>query len=370
MSVPLVDLTKNSQIEKKKVLQALQNIIIKGDFILGNEVTKFEKNFAEYIGTKYCVAVASGSDALLLSLKALGVGEGDEFIVPAMTFISTATSVIHAGATPVFVDISPDLPLIDPTKIEKKITKKTKVIIPVHMHGYPCAMDEINSIAKKHGFFVLEDACQAHGSVYKKKKAGSLGNIAAFSFYPSKNLGAYGDAGAITTSDKHLYEKLKMLRHHGQKEKSVHKILGYNSRMDSLQAAILNIKIKSLDKNNKKRRKSASLYSKLLRELPVKTYHELKDGQTNYYVFAIETEKRNKLLKFLKSKKIFCDVHYATPLHLHPALSFLRYKKGDFPNAERFSELSMSLPIFPELAEEKLRFVINKIYRFFTHNRV
>ena len=365
MRIPLVDLTQTETTKQQRIFRAVQNVVKKGNFILGDEVEKFEKNFATYIGAKYCVGVASGSDALLLSIKALGIGEGDEIIVPAMTFIATASSVIHAGAKPVFVDIQSNTPLIDPEKIESKITKRTKAIIPVHMHGYPCAMDEINSIAKKHGLYVIEDACQAHGSRYKNRKAGSLGTLAAFSFYPSKNLGAYGDAGAITTSDKKLYEKLKALRHHGQKMKSKHDILGYNSRLDSIQAAVLNVKLSSLDKNNLKRQKHADLYKKFLKDVPVKIHTNPKNSLTNYYIFGVQLEKRDSLLTFLRSKGIYCDIHYALPLHLQPALAFLKYHRGDFPNAEKFADETLSLPMYPELKNKELQYISASIKAFF-----
>ncbi len=365
MRIPLVNLKSPTREEQKKIYRSISTVIKRANFVLGKDIELFEKHFAAYCDTKYCVGVGSGSDAILLSLKALEIGKGDEVIIPAMTFMSTASSIIYTGATPVFVDILPNVPLIDPAKIEAKITKRTKAIIPVHMHGYPCDMDVINRIAKKHKLFVIEDACQAHGSTYKKKLAGSLGDLAAFSFYPTKNLGAYGDAGAITTSNKKLYEKLMILRHHGQKEKNIHDILGYNSRLDTLQAVILDAKLPHLDNNNTKRRKHAALYTNLLKNLPIQFLIEPKDVQTNYYVFGINVEKRDELAKFLKQKNIETGIYYPLALHLQPALIHMKHKSGDFPNAEYFGQTTLSLPMFPELTEKEIHYICKQIKLFY-----
>lgn len=361
MKVPLVDLTGISS----KSFTALKKIIVSTDFILGKDVERFEINFAKYIGSKYCIGVASGADALFLSLKALGIGEGDEVIIPTMTFMATASAVINAGATPVFTDILSEVPLIDPTEIKKKITKKTKAIIPVHLHGFPCDMDEIQKIAKKHKLFIIEDACQAHGSLYKKKRPGSLSDIAAFSFYPSKNLGAFGDGGAITTSDKNLFEKILLLRNQGAGEKYKHEVVGFNSRLDTIQAAVLDIKLSSLDKANAQRRKNAKVYDKLLKDLPVTVPGDAKKGETNYHVYAIQVKERDELFSYLKEKGIYCGVHYPIPLHLQPALSYLKHKKGDFPNAEKFADMTLSLPMYPSLTKRQIEYICLEITNFF-----
>lgn len=365
MKIPFVDLSCSSNAYKKKFSQKLKKVITTGNFILGKELENFEKKFAEYIGTKYCIGVASGTDALLLGIKALGIGKGDEVIIPALSFIATATAVIHSGATPVFVDILDDLPLIDPSEIEQKITKKTKAIIPVHLHGYPCEMKTIQKLSKKYMLPILEDACQSHGSLYHKKHTGSFGNIAAFSFYPGKNLGAYGDAGMIATSDKKLAEKIFILRNHGSKHKYLHKVVGYNSRLDNLQAAILNIKLDHLDEQNFKRLTRFQLYSKLLNNLPVKIPRLQNNIVSNHHVYAISSKKRDLLKIFLESKGISCGIHYPVPLHLHRALSFLNNKEGDFPNAEKFACETLSLPMYPELSNRQIKYVCKQINMFY-----
>jgi dTDP-4-amino-4,6-dideoxygalactose transaminase len=364
MDIPFVDLTSSKR-EEKEFLHLFKIILKQGNYILGEEVSLFEKNFSKYIETQYCIGVASGSDALLLSLKALGIKQGDEVIIPAMTFFATASSIIHAGAKPIFVDIMPSLPLIDPQKIETKITKRTKAIIPVHLYGYPCDMKTINKIAKKHHLSLIEDACQSHGSIYYKKRTGSLSDIGVFSFYPSKNLGAFGDGGAITTSNKNVFEKITALRNHGQKRKNIHQTIGYNSRLDTIQAAILNHKLKSFDKQNLKRRKRAELYTKLLQNLPITLLQEEINTQTNYHIYGIQLTKRDTLFTYLKKKQINCGIHYPIPLHLQPAFAYLGYKKGDFPNAETFAKQILSLPMYPTLTNKQIHDICKQITIFF-----
>lgn len=369
MKVPLVDITSSTKKHKKELLNKITAIVTTSSFILGNEVTEFENNFASFVGAKYCIGVASGTDALMLSLKAYGIGDGDEVIIPAMTFIATALAVIHAGATPILVDVASDSHLIDYLLIEKKITKKTKAIIPVHLYGHPCDMDVMNKIAKKYNLIVLEDACQAHGSLYKNKYAGNLCDIAAFSFYPSKNLGAFGDAGAITTSNKKIADKIKLLREYGAERKYVHKVIGYNSRLDNIQAGILNIKLKNLAKQNSDRRNHAKLYYKLLKNLPVRFPSVSKNVQTNYHLFTIQVKKRDALLAYLKEKGIYGGIHYPLPLHLQPALSFFNHKKGDFPNSEKIANETLSLPMYPEITNQQIRYVSEQVRKFFNEHK-
>lgn len=364
MKIPFVDVTSHVTNEKKEILHAITDVVNKGDFILGRAVAIFEKNFARYIGSKYCVSVASGTDAILLSLKALNIKENDEVIIPAMSFVASIVPVIQLGAKPVLVDILPDYPLMDVSKIEKVITKKTKVILPVHMHGYPVAMEQLSKIARKYNIVVLEDACQAHGSVYKKKKAGALGDIAAFSFYPSKNIGAYGDGGAITTSNDEVYKALLLLRDHGDNKNNKHTLLGYNSRLDSIQAAVVNIKLRSINKHKKTKLEKKILYDNYLRNLPVMLPKIPPDIDPCIHVYSIRVANRDKLFDFLNSKGIQCRRHYALPLHLQPSLSFLRYKKGDFPNAEAFANENISLPFFPHITENQIKYVCNAIKQF------
>lgn len=365
MKVPFVDLTRESHKISKAILDKIKKVISSGTFILGNEVTQFEEMFSKYLGIKYCVGVASGTDALTLSLKALGIGKGDEIIVPAFTFIASVSPIVLLGAKPVLVDILPDKPTINYSQVENAITERTKAILPVHLYGYSCDMQNINKMAKKHNLFVIEDACQAHGSKYKNKKAGTFGDIAAFSFYPGKNLGSYGDAGAIVTSNKLLAEKVRMLRDHGQKKKYRHEVIGYNSRLDTINAAVLKIKLPYLEEWNKKRRQLANLYSKLLRNLPIELPFENNVAIPNYHLYVIKTSKRDKLYTYLRNKNIFCGIHYPFPLHLQPALKSLNYKAGDFPSSEKFARTCLSLPMFPHLSEKEVYFVAKQISAFF-----
>lgn len=365
MNIKLVDLRRQPKKVSYSINKKIKEVINRGDFILGEEVEKFEKDFAKFIGPKYCIGVASGTDGILIVLEALGVGRGDEVIVPSMTFIATVRPIITLGAKPVFVDILANGSCIDPDLIEKAITTKTKAIIPVHLYGYPCNMDKVLRIAKKHNLLVIEDAAQAHGSLYKRKRIGTFGKAAIFSFYPGKNLGAYGDAGAITTSDKNLRDKILMFRDHGQKQKYTHSILGYNSRLDTIQAGVLRIKLKNLASGNKKRRVIAKMYKKLLRNVPIILPEEEKNVETVYHLFVIRTESRDKLLNFLKKKNIFCGIHYPIPLHLQPALKYLGYKKGDFPNTEKLANTCLSLPIFPELKALEVNYIVENVKKFF-----
>ena len=365
--IPLVDLKRLSPEVKRSIGSRINKVIGDSDFILGKEVVLFEKEFANYVGTKYCIGVNSGTDAIKLGLKALGISNGDEVIVPATTFFASASPVIMVGANPVFVDIDPDTALINPNKIEQAITKKTKAIMIVHLYGNSNNLEDIIKIAKKHKLYIVEDACQAHGSKYRNKTLGSFGDFAAFSFYPGKNLGAYGDAGAITTSNANLAEILFLLRNHGAVagEKYIHKIFGFNSRMDSIQAAVLRIKLNRLNRDNKIRSSKATLYKKLLSDLNIKIILPAPSITPNYHLFVIKTSYRNELLAYLRTKKIFCGIHYPTPLHLEKALNKFDYKEGDFPYAEKHARECLSLPIFPEITNSEIKFICSQIKNFF-----
>lgn len=369
MNVPFVDLKKQYQSIKKPINEAVLKILSEGNFILGKEVEEFEKAYARYLGVKYCIGVGSGSAGLRLGLRALGVGPGDEVITQANTFISTVLPILELGATPRLVDIIPTTYQIDPQEIEKTITKKTKVILPVHLYGIPAPMDRILKIAKKHKLIVLEDACQAHGSSFKGKKCGAFGEISVFSFYPGKNLGAAGDGGAVVTSNLSLDKKLRAMRHIGQFEKYKHDIFGYNSRLDTIHAAVLSIKLKHLEDWNKGRRKIASLYNALLSNLPIVLPPQLDDRYVvNYHLFVIRTEKRDDLLQYLQENGIYAGIHYPIPVHLQKAvISMLGYKKGDFPITERYSEEILSLPIFPELTKKEVGYICSLIRKFFSN---
>jgi len=365
MKINFVDLKRQYDSIKKEIDNAIERIIDNTSFILGKEVTDFEKNFSDFCNTKYSVGVASGTDALFLSLKALGVGQGDEVITVANTFIATPLAISHCNAKPVLVDCNPNDYNIDISKIESAITSKTKAIMPVHLYGQPADMDPILELAEKHNLKVVEDSCQAHGAEYKKKRTGSLGNIGCFSFYPGKNLGAYGDGGAITTNNSEIYEKLKLLREYGQKKKYHHTLKGYNSRLDSIQAAVLNIKLKYLDKWNNQRIKNAKLYNELLEgDEDIIPPIESEDVKHIYHLYVIRYDARDKLAEHLQSKGISTLIHYPVPIHLQEAYSDLGYSKGSFPIAEEYSNIILSLPMFPELNEEEITYTANSIKEY------
>lgn len=366
MQIPLVDLKTQYQTLKKEVDLSLEKVLLSGSFIKGDFLERFEKDFAKFVGTKHCIGVASGTDALHLSLVALNIGKGDEVILPVNTFVATAYAVAFTGATPVFVDIDPITSNIDVRLIEEKITKKTKAVIPVHLYGQPAEMDKLLAIAKKHRLFVLEDAAQAHGATYKKKAVGNFGKLAAFSFYPGKNLGAYGDGGAITTNSSKLNKILRQLREYGAKTKYEHQRVGYNSRLDAMQAAILQIKLRYLPRWNEKRRKAALYYDKHLKKMPfIKTPVIDKSAASVYHLYVIRTPKRDKLIKHLTMDDIQTGIHYPKPLHLQKSLKYLGYKKGDFPVAEKISRQILSLPIYPELILTQQDYIVESIKKFF-----
>ncbi|MBN2121409.1 MAG: DegT/DnrJ/EryC1/StrS family aminotransferase [Candidatus Omnitrophica bacterium] len=370
MDIPFVDLKIQYQSNKQELDKAIQGVLDESAFILGKYVEQFERNFANYCGVKHCIGVGSGTDALHLGLRACGVAEDDEVIVPVNTFIATAEAVSHCGAVPVFVDIDEETFHVDIDKIEEKISSKTKVIIPVHLYGQPVDMDKIMNIAKRYGLKVVEDACQAHGATYnfqdsesrlKAKRAGSMGDVGCFSFYPGKNLGAYGDGGAVVTDNDEVADKVKLLRNHGEQNKYNHLIVGYCSRLHALQAAILNVKLKKLDEWNGKRRKNALSYNRLLKDLDVIIPYVSDRVESVYHLYVIRVRNRDKLREILGSKGIAAGIHYPVPLHLQPAYKHLGYNKGDFPVAEAVAEEILSLPMYPELSREQIEYVIEQI---------
>jgi dTDP-4-amino-4,6-dideoxygalactose transaminase len=366
MNIPLVDLKAQYQEIKKDLDFTVLKVLENGNFILGEEVGSFEKEFAKYCGTKYCVGVASGWEAIFLSLKALGIGQGDEVITAANTFIATVFPIIETGAKPVLVDIDPRTYQIDPELVEKVVTKKTKAILPVHLFGFPADLDEITKIARKYRLWVIEDAAQAHGSLYKGRHCGGVGDLGAFSFYPGKNLGAAGDAGAIVTNKKILAEKIRIMRDVGQSKKYYHTLFGYNSRLDTLQAAILSVKLKKLNLWNKQRKVLARLYDQLLADLPIVLPPKPNRGLNgNYHLYVIRTTKRDQLLEYLKDKGVYGGIHYPIPVHLQKALKGLGYQKGDFPITEKYAQEILSLPIYPQLRENEVRQISKLIHRFF-----
>lgn len=359
---------------QRELQKAIQKVILKTDFILGEELQKFEEAFAKFCGVKYAVGVDSGTGALELALHALGIGSGDEVIVPVFTFYATASAVATVGAKPVFVDVEDDTGNINSAKIEAAITSKTRAILPVHLFGQPANLIEIQKIARRHKFYLIEDACQAHGAKIQMedsrwKKAGAVGEMGCFSFYPGKNLGAYGDGGMVVTENHQYAEKIKLFRDYGRTGKYQHDSLGYNRRLDTLQAAILRAKLKKLDGWNKLRRKNSDLYDKLLNEIGVRSFKIRSFAEPVRHVYAIRVPDRDALAAFLKEKGVATGVHYPIPLHLQKAFDFLGYKQGDFPVAEKIAEEILSLPIFPELQFSEIRKIVGWIQRFYKKSR-
>lgn len=353
--VPLIDLKIQHKSIAPEIEAAVKNVFENTAFILSDEMKAFEGEFATYCNAKHGIGVANGTDALFLALMAFGIGPGDEVIVPANTFIATASAVSHTGATPVFVDCDPETYCIDPSKTKNAITGKTRAIMPVHLYGHAADMDAILAIAQEHGLKVIEDCAQAHGTLYKGRPVGSIGDAAAFSFYPSKTLGAYGDAGIVLTNDDEVCETMKLLRDNGRTTWYEHSIIGYNSRLDGVQAAILRVKLRYLDKYVEARRAHAKQYHELLSDvegliLPI----EKPYAKHSYYVYVIRTDNRDDVMSQLKEKGCGCGVHYPVTLHLQPAYSFLSGREGDHPISERYAKQIISIPMFPELTEDQV----------------
>ena len=361
MNVPLVDLKAQYLSIKPEIDAAIQRVIDNTAFIMGDEVAQFEQAFAEYCGVEYAVGVASGTAALFLALLAHGIGPGDEVITTPFTFFATGEAISQVGARPVFVDIDPVTYNIDPNRIEAAITPYTKAIMPVHLYGQPADMDPINAIAEKHGLIVIEDAAQAHGSRYKGQRAGSLGHSACFSFYPSKNLGCYGDGGAVVTNDPKVAEAVAKLRNHGRVTKYEHDELGYGHRLDGIQAAILGAKLPHLDDWNAGRRERAARYDELLADLPVTTPDHLPVTEPVYHCYTIRLEEdvdRDAVVQHLKAQGVGVGVHYPIPLHLQPAYRFLELEPGAYPISEAMASRVLSLPLYAELTDEQQDYVV------------
>lgn len=358
--ISFVDLKREFAQIESEINQTINSVLRNSWFILGQESEKFEAEFSNYIGAKYGIGVNSGSDALYLAVKALGISKGDEVITVSHTFVSTVDAIVRNGAKAVFVEIEPNTYCMDVRQIEKKITAKTKAILPVHLYGHPVDMDPLMEIAKKNNLPVIEDACQAHGAEYKGKKVGSIGKIGCFSFYPSKNLGAYGDAGLLVTNDEKLANQLKMSRNYGQPAKYYHDFVGINSRLDELQAAILRIKLKYLDEWNEKRRKIAALYNELLSDANVITPVEREYAKHVYHLFVIRCKNRDKLKAHLEKKAIQTLIHYPIPVHKQSAYLNLGYK-AKLPVTEKLCSDFLSLPIYPWLSRDEVHKVCESI---------
>ena len=365
MHVPFLNLKLQYETIKDEIHDAINEVIAKSAFAGGPFVAQFEKEFAEFCKCQYAIGVGSGTEALWMPLLAFGIGRGDEVITVPNTFIATTEAISFCGATPVFVDIDEKTYNMNPDLIEAAITPKTRAIIPVHIFGQTADMDPIMKIAGKHNLFVIEDACQSHGSKYKEKRAGSIGDAAAFSFYPGKNLGAFGEGGAITTNNLELATKMRMFRDHGQTQKYYHGIIGWNARMDGIQGAVLSVKLKHLESWNEARRKNAHLYNELLSNVDgVITPVEADYAKHVYHIYAIRVQNRDILIKKLTEKNIACGIHYPVPIHLQKAYNFLGHGKGSFSIAEKCAEEFVSLPMFPELTMEQIEYIVNQIKAF------
>jgi len=362
--IPLVDLTAQYHAIKNEIDSAVLATLESGHFILGPQVTKFEETIANYLGVKHAVGLASGTDALVIALRALGIGAGDEVIIPAYTFFATAGTVLSVGARPVFVDVNPRTYEIDVQKIEAAITAKTRAIIPVHLYGHPAEMNPILAIARKHNLKVIEDNAQGFGAEYLGKKTAALGDIGCLSFFPTKNLGAFGDGGMAVTNDDSAAEKMRMLRAHGWKKKYYSEMVGYNSRLDAIQAAILQAKFPHADSWNDSRRKLAARYGQHLALPAVITPVEESWGKHVYHLYIIRVEKRDALQAFLKTRGIASEVYYPLPPHLSIPCKKLGYQEGNFPHAEEAAQHTLALPLYPELTEAQQDEVIAAVREF------
>jgi len=374
--VPFFDLAVQFKSIENEIKSALDEVFQNQQFIMGPKVQALEEAMAQYCQARYAVGVASGSDALLLSLMALGIGTGDEVLLPPFTFFATAGSVSRLGATPVFVDIDRETYNVDPSKIEEKVTARTKAIIPVHLFGQCADMDPLLEIAKEKKLFIIEDAAQALGAEYKPKvgsegrRAGQIGDLGCFSFYPTKNLGAFGDAGMVVTDNPGLAEKVRLLRVHGNQPKYFHKTIGINSRLDTIQAAILLVKFKYLEKWTAERQKKAERYQGLFQDLS-SSVKGLKLPTVQYqnrhifHQYVIRVPERDRLKQFLAEEGIGTDIYYPVSLHLQECYSFLKYRRGDLPNSEKASQEVLALPIYPELTEDQQSVVVNRIKAFY-----
>ncbi len=368
--IPLVDLRAQYETIKPEIDAAIQRTIDTTAFILGPEAKQFEDHFAEFCGVKHALGLDSGTAALHLALMALNVGAGDEVITTAHTFIATAEPISLLGARPVFVDIDPRTYNMDPNKLEAAITPRTKAIIPVHLYGQPAETDPILEIAHRHNIPVIEDAAQAHGATYRNQKIGSLSEMACFSFYPGKNLGAYGDAGALVTNDDELAAKIRMLRDHGRTTKYEHEITGYGYRLDGIQGAILDVKLNHLPQWNVARRAHADYYTELLSNVDdsIVTPYEPSHLRAVYHLYVIRTRQRDELMQHLKEQNIEAGIHYPVPLHLQPVYKNLGYAKGDFPETECAAQEILSLPIYPELEHAQMERVVDTMREFYKNN--
>lgn len=375
MKVKFLDLTRLHKSIEAELQSAMNKVLTSGKFLQGEELQKFEEEFASFCRAQYCVGCDSGTAALHIALLALGIGAGDEVITVSHTFIATAEAIVHTGATPVFVDIEPETFLIAPDKIVEKITPRTRAIIVVHLYGQPVDMERVASVARCHNLWIIEDAAQAVGAEYNGKKVGTLGDVACFSFFPGKNLGALGDAGAIVSDNPRVAELSRMLINHGRKEKFIHQLPGYNYRLDELQAALLRVKLPYVTEWNERRRNVVRLYREFLETYPdvselIKFPKEYSGAKSVYHLLVVRAKQRDELRKFLSLNGIETGLHYPIPLHLQPAFQNLGYKEGDLPVTEEIVREIISLPLDPLMTETEIEYVCKKIKEFYKTQRI
>jgi dTDP-4-amino-4,6-dideoxygalactose transaminase len=362
--IPFVDLVNQCDELAGEVMPAIENVIRRAAFILGEEVHEFEEKFADYCDTAFCVGVANGTEAIHLALRAVGIGAGDEVITAGNSFVATTYAISHTGAKPVLVDICETDHNINVDLIERAITTRTKAIVPVHLYGQPANMDAIRQIADKHGLKIVEDACQSHGAEYNGKRVGSLGDAGCFSFYPGKNLGAYGDGGAVVTNDAAVADRLRLLRNYGQRQKNVHSMLAFNSRLDTIQAAVLLVKLPYLDDWNNKRRNAANRYRQLLQDSGLILPVENEGCRHVYHLFVVKHDHRDQLMEHLKEQNISCGIHYPAPLHHAEPYSTIRSIPRDLPVCSKLANKIFSLPIFPGITDEQIDRVCDALKSF------
>jgi len=366
MSIPLVNLRKQYDPLKKEILSGIEHVFEGMQLFLGENVQALEKEFAQYCNAQFGIGVSDGTAALQIIMRAMGIGPGDEVITVSHTFIATAEAILLIGAKPVFVDIDPKTYLMDVTQVEAKITPHTKAILPVHLYGQIVDMDPLIELASRYHVRIIEDACQAHGAEYKGRRAGSLGDAAAFSFYYSKNLGAYGEGGFITTNDSELAHRIRMIRDHGSERRYYHDLVGFNGRLDEIQAVVLRVKLPHLDEWNGLRRSHAAYYNQLLQKSPAGIPFECSENRHVYHLYVVRAPRRDELQAWLKSRGIFTGIHYPVPIHLQPAMKSLGYQAGELPVTEKAVNEILSLPMFAELTDEEIQTVASAIKDFYT----
>lgn len=367
--IPLVDLRAAFAPIRKQALREFEAIFDRMDLFLGPNLRAFETEFASYCGVGHGIGVANGTEAVFAALKACGVGPGDEVIAPSHTFFATVEAIVHTGATPILVDVEPDCLTIDVDQIRAAVTPATRAIVPVHLYGHPADMDPILEVARRHGLWVVEDASQAHGARYKERRCGSLGDVAAFSCYLTKNLGAVGEAGFVATSNSEVAEGVRLLRHHGHVSKFEHRICGYNLRMDELQAAVLRLKLPGLDEGNRRRREIAATYRSRFAGSPVRVLSSRAEAEPVYHVFAIRVPERDALRDVLAGQGIETGIHYRFPAHLQPAMQTCAHRRLDMKVTEAACRELVSLPIYPSLSDEDVDYVANAVLGFFESKR-